>query len=163
MAESSCDQPGSRQLPRRPRGISHAPQRRSNTVPSGTRNPATTVIAIPGSGLLSKIWGFPFDGTPPILKSCQSVQALGVCRNEKSDRNLLRSEIPSAKTQTRIFGWRGDSDRLPGVSSPRFCGKVTAFCEVSGCLRAVAGPKQFEKVVRGTDQLPFRTGFRDSA
>jgi hypothetical protein len=68
-----------------------------------------------------------------------------------------------AGTQTRAFGWRGDYDRLPGIGARRFGGKATAFCEVSGCLRAIARPKQFEQVVRGTDQLPFRTGFRDSA
>ena len=49
----------------------------------------------------------------------------------------------------------------------RWCGPVLrltrAFRGLSSRLRLVAGPKQFQQVVCGTDQLPFRPNFPDSA
>jgi hypothetical protein len=48
--------------------------------------------------------------------------------------------------------WHGPFLRLTG-----------SFRGFSGCLRLLAGPKQFQQVVRGTDQLPFRASFLDSA
>ena len=49
-----------------------------------------------------------------------------------------------------------------GVCALGFVGKRRPLDEVSGCLRPVSGPKQFQQVVGGTDQLPFRAGFHHS-
>jgi hypothetical protein len=49
------------------------------------------------------------------------------------------------------------------VPEGRFGAGEVFFGRFSGGLRAVAGPKQFQQVVRGADQLPFRAGFCDSA
>jgi len=70
---------------------------------------------------------------------------------------------PLGENANARFGSRGDCDRLPGVSARRFCGKATALCEGSGCLRAIARPKQFEQLCVAQISFHSATGFRDSA
>jgi hypothetical protein len=75
-------------------------------------------------------------------------------------RNEIRN--PARRNGEASFcGWCTEASGLPECLRALVRGQVTVFVRLSGCLRAVAGPKQFQQIVCGADQLPFRLNLPD--
>ena len=73
------------------------------------------------------------------------------------------SESPFDTNGDANFWLARRRERLSADCVLRFCRYVATVFEISGRLRPITGPKQFQQIVRCTDQLPFRAGFCDSA
>ena len=88
---------------------------------------------------------------------------LGVCRDEKADADLLRIGNPARGPKRASFS-AGEAAQAAYRITERSGLPAGEDCfKRSGRLRTIAGTKQLEQIVRGTDQLPFRAGFGQSA